>query len=221
MWVARFKLKDDEDIYSPLCIKNKVECFAMPHTNFEKSGKIHLLVGLVISGKEHQKNKFVADLKQEHRIVSVERHHDFLLVHAQHPISRETMAEIKVFYNPQYLMAKPVHLTLDGWEYWEVACIERAELNRLVDAAIKQYHGVLISIGQETLRNVANLGFTPELTDKQLEALKLAYKEGYYEYPRNLTILELAKRVRKSYSTFQEHLRKAESKLIDYFIRYK
>lgn len=221
MWVARFKLRDDEDIYAPLCIKYRVECFAFPYTHFEKGGKIHLLVGIVMSGKETQKHQFVAELRKESRIVNVESYHDFLLVHAQHPASRENRAEIKRFYNPQYIMAKPVHLTLDGWEYWEVACVDREELNELINAAVKYYHGELIFMQRETLKNIASLGFIPELTEKQLEALKLAHKEGYYRYPRNLTIPDLAKRVKKSYSTFQEHLRKAENQLVDYFLKYK
>ncbi len=221
MWIARFKLRDDEDVYLPVCLRNKVECFAIPYTNFEKGGKIHLLVGIVMNGKESQKQKFVTDLGKERQIVSIDRHHDFLLIHARHSASREAKAEIKIFYNPQYLMAKPVHLRLDGWEYWEVACVDRVELNKLVDAAIKYYHGELTSIKEENLHNIANLGFTPELTEKQLEALKLAYKEGYYGYPRKLTIPELAGRIKKSYSTFHEHLRKAENKLIDYFLMYR
>jgi predicted DNA binding protein len=221
MWVARFKLHDDEDIYSSICLKNKVECFAIPYTNFEKKGKINLIVGMILIGEERNKKSFIDDLKKDRRIVSVERYHDFILVHAAHPVSRESRAEIKRFYNPEYIIVRPVHLTIDGWESWEVACIDRKELNKLIDAAIKYYHGKLISVQEETLHNVASLGFLPELTDKQLESLKLAYKEGYYSYPHALTIPNLAKKAKKSYSTFQEHLSKAENKLVEHFLKYR
>jgi len=99
--------------------------------------------------------------------------------------------------------------------------LSREELNRLVQASIKHYNGKLLSLRQETVKSVASLELVPTFTDKQLEALKIAYKEGYYRYPRKLTIPQLAKSIKRSYSTFQENLRKAENKLIDHFLRYR
>ena len=221
MWVAKFKLKDEEDIYSPCCEKFKVEFFAVPYTHFIKNNRVNLLVGGVISGSEQNKSDFVDCIKKDKRVKKVERHHDYILVHAQHPLSREARAEITTFYNPQYLRVKPVHVAIDGWEYWEVACIDRDELNKLVQAAKRNYNGKLFSMKQEKIKGVASLEIAPDLTDKQLEALKIALKEGYYEYPRTLTIPQLAKMAKKSYSTFQEHLRRAENKIIDYFFKYR
>jgi len=221
MWIAKFKLMDDKDIYSPLCKKYKIDFFAVPYTQFTKDKKINLLVGGVISGSEENKKQFVVGLKNDPRVKSVERYHDFILVHAQHQLSRETEAEIKIFYNPQYIRTKPIHVAIDGWEYWEVASLNREELNKLIHVAIKYYGGELFSIKKEILKSVTSLETTPHLTAKQLEAIKLAYKEGYYNYPRRLTIPQLAKSVKRSYSTFQENLRKAENKLIDYFLKYR
>ncbi len=221
MWIARFKLKDDEDIYSPLCERFNISFYAVPYTTFIKENKIHALVGGVISGNEENKKKFIHEVKKDKRVQSVEIHNDFIFVHATHKLSRESRAEIKIFYNPEYIRVKPVHVSGDGWEYWEVACLDRNELNKLIDAAEKYYHGELFSVKEEKLKAITSLTITPNLTDKQLEALKLAYHEGYYEYPRTLTINDLSKRLKKSYSTFQEHLRKAENKLIDYFLKYR
>jgi predicted DNA binding protein len=221
MWIAKFKLKDDEDIYSPLCIKHKIELFAIPLTNFEKNKKINLLLSAIISGKEENKKQFLKELKKDKRVKKVEYHHDFLIIHAQHPISREARAEIKIFYNPQYIQAKPIHLSTDGWEYWEIACLDRNELNKIISAACKHYHGKLFSIKEETLKNITSHELMPSLTPKQFETLQTAFKQGYYNYPRKLTIQQLAKQTKKSYTTFQEHLRKAENKLISYFLKYR
>ncbi len=221
MWVAKFKLKDDEDIYSHLCKKYKVEFFAVPYTTFIKNKKIHLLVGGVISGSEENIKKFIQGVKKDKRVKTVEQHHDFIFVHAQHPISRETKAEIRIFYNPQYIRAKPIHVASDGWEYWEVACLDRKELNKLLRASTKYYHGELFSIKNEKLKSVTSLELTPSLTKKQLEAILIAFKRGYYNYPRKLTIPELAKTIKKSYSTFQENLRKAENKIVEHFFKYR
>ncbi len=221
MWVAKFKIKDDEDIFTPLCAKYKVEFFAHPYSVFEKQNKINLFVGGLISGAEKDKNNWLKEVKKDKRVKSVEQYHDFILFYIQHPLSREIKAEIKIFYNPEFIRVKPVFLNVDGWETWEVACLDRLQLNNLINTAEKYYHGELVYVRKENLKDIASLEFAPSLTEKQFEALKLAYKEGYYNYPRRKTLPQLAGSIKKSYSTFHENLSKAENKLIDYFLKYR
>jgi predicted DNA binding protein len=53
------------------------------------------------------------------------------------------------------------------------------------------------------------------LSSRQQEALALARKLGYYEWPRKVTAGELADELGVAKTTFLEHLRRAESKLLD------
>ena len=55
----------------------------------------------------------------------------------------------------------------------------------------------------------------PFMTERQKEALQLAVKNGYYEYPRQIDLMKLAKIMKVSYSTFQFHLRRAENKIMN------
>jgi|GEM_PF-3949705 len=55
----------------------------------------------------------------------------------------------------------------------------------------------------------------PRLTDRQREALELAYYGGYFESPKELSGLELAEQMGISSSSFNTHLRAAERKLLD------
>ncbi len=221
LWVAKFRLKDDRDIYTPFCKKLKVEFFAFPYTSYLKSKTINLLVGGILSGSEKHKKEFVEHLSNDKRVQSIQQHHDFILVHAQHPTSREAQSAIRIFYNPLFIKTKPVHLAADGWEYWEVASLDRSALNRLIQTATRYYQGKLLSLKREKIHSIASLEFAPRFTEKQLGALRTAYKEGYYNYPRKRTIPQLASLTKKSYSTFQENLRKAENKLIAYFLKYR
>ena len=221
MWVAKFKLKDDKDIYTSLCKKYDIEFYAYPYTNFIKNKKINLVVGGIISGLGNNKKRFINELRKDKRVKTIDRYHDFIIVHVQHPLSRESKAEIGIFYNPQYIIVKPVHASSDGWEYWEVACLDRKELNKLVKIAEENYHGKLFSIMEEKVKGITSLGLMPGLTDKQNEILRIAYKKGYYGYPRKVTINQIAKEVKKSYSTVQEILRRAESKMIEFFLKYR
>ena len=117
-------------------------------------------------------------------------------------------------------MIKPIYMDTSGWEHYEVGCIDRDELNKIITTSKKLYEGKLKSITEEKIV-VSSFSKAPHLTEKQAEALTTAYKEGYYDYPRKLKLEDLAKLKKRSYSTFQEHLRKAEKKVMDFFLTEK
>jgi len=52
------------------------------------------------------------------------------------------------------------------------------------------------------------------LTDRQLSVLETAYREGYYDWPRERTAEEVAESLDISSSTLHQHLRRAEAKLL-------
>lgn len=60
----------------------------------------------------------------------------------------------------------------------------------------------------------------PDLSEGQEGALLTALQEGYYEIPRETTTSELADRLDISRRTFEEHLRRAENKLVKSFAQY-
>ncbi|UCG02715.1 MAG: helix-turn-helix domain-containing protein [Candidatus Heimdallarchaeota archaeon] len=57
-----------------------------------------------------------------------------------------------------------------------------------------------------------------DLTLKQQEVLKLAYTKGYYELPRSIFLEDLAKEMNIHRRTYEEHLRKAEKKIMSYLV---
>lgn len=52
------------------------------------------------------------------------------------------------------------------------------------------------------------------LTEKQMEAVLTAHRYGYYNLPRNADVQAIAAKVKVPRTTFQEHLMKAENKLV-------
>ncbi|WP_237710106.1 helix-turn-helix domain-containing protein [Pyrococcus sp. ST04] len=54
-----------------------------------------------------------------------------------------------------------------------------------------------------------------KLTKRQAEVLLLAYKSGYFDEPRRITLRELADMLGLSTSTVKEHLRKGLKKVLD------
>jgi predicted DNA binding protein len=53
-----------------------------------------------------------------------------------------------------------------------------------------------------------------DITERQLAALQLALERGYYEQPRKTSLRDLADQTAVARSTYEEHLRKAENKLL-------
>ena len=56
--------------------------------------------------------------------------------------------------------------------------------------------------------------FHKDLTRKQYQAIMKAYDQGYYEIPRNVSVDVLAEELNISRRTYEEHLRKAEKKIM-------
>ena len=52
------------------------------------------------------------------------------------------------------------------------------------------------------------------LTDKQKHAFDLAVEHGYYGIPKRTDLAKLSRMMKISLATYQEHLRRAESKII-------
>ena len=75
----------------------------------------------------------------------------------------------------------------------------------------------MLILDLSTLEKISNISFTkllPEITKNQKEALELAINNGYYDYPKKIKMEKLAKMMKISYSTYQAHLKKAESKIL-------
>ena len=60
----------------------------------------------------------------------------------------------------------------------------------------------------------------PALTDRQREVLALAVERGYYEIPRETTTAALAEELDVSRRTVEDHLRRAERKLLTSLVSY-
>jgi len=107
-----------------------------------------------------------------------------------------------------------------GWEYYRVVAFRQKEVKGLLDEFEKRgftcevvrkvpFDGFLAS----SLTLTADALFS-DLTKKQADALLTAYNYGYYKLPRTADVKTIAKSRRIPRTTFQEHLKKAENKLV-------
>ena len=108
-----------------------------------------------------------------------------------------------------------------GWERYRVFSWDKSHILRLVnliqqnggEVRVESAHQVsLPSFTSEMLVPVGDLAYG--LTVKQREVLIMAIERGYFESPARTSAEEMARSSDLSRSTFMEHLRKAEGKLL-------
>ena len=121
-------------------------------------------------------------------------------------------------YNCLY---QPPTVHRQGWEEYSLIAFDEDDIRALHDdlAADREIE-VVSKTGLEE-SEIPHSMLTPidrlfgELTDRQLAALQLALENGYYEQPRNCSVADLAEQTTVARATFEEHLRKAENRLLN------
>ncbi len=115
---------------------------------------------------------------------------------------------------------QPPTVHTNGWEQYSLIAFDPADIRELhADLDADRQIDVVSKTGLEQTEIPHSL-LTPidqlfgSLTDRQLAALQIALEHGYYEQPRACSISDLAERTTVARATFEEHLRKAENKLL-------
>lgn len=103
--------------------------------------------------------------------------------------------------------AEPVELE-KGYEIHTVVAPNPNDLKKLLEEFEGFGEVKVQKIGTPVIRKEAY-----GLTDKQMQALGTAMRNGYYSWPRKATLEELARTIGLKRRAFQENLRKAEAKV--------
>lgn len=199
------------------CQKFQLLVFSYPSTWYEQKGhKFATTTCYFQSQDEEKKRKFLADLKADHRITNLEVAGDTFT----YEINLGKKGEHVMLYRPQQIFfVKPTINHFDGHEYWEVASWKRDELEKFIKR-LKEHMDVatILKLESSLLTDVYFPNVMPKLSVGQKNALELAYQNGYYSYPHKITLEQMAKKAKIGISTFQEHLRKGELKLLPVII---
>jgi predicted DNA binding protein len=107
-----------------------------------------------------------------------------------------------------------------GWEYYRLISFNDKDL-RKVFSTLEGYCNLEIisrravpsGAVKETML-VSTSSLFGGLTRKQVQALVFALENGYYQVPKKVTTEEMASKLRLPRTTYEEHLRKAEGKVL-------
>ena len=108
----------------------------------------------------------------------------------------------------------------NGWEERRVIGFREADYKRLFRGLADLGPVEILQkkvFAQGTIRDAFVISLSSvfsELTDRQLDAIQAALDHGYYQVPKKTTAEEIARRQRVPRTTYEEHVRKAESKIL-------
>ena len=121
--------------------------------------------------------------------------------------------------DPSLLMIPPIAYE-NGWEYFRLIAFRHEGITKLLTKLRESGFNV------EILRKTPFDGYIASsltlstdtlfsgLTEKQMDALLAAYAQGYFRFPRGSDLQTIASKEKIGRTTFLEHLKKGENKII-------
>ena len=121
--------------------------------------------------------------------------------------------------DPTLLLIPPIAYE-DGWEHLRLIAFKHENVKKLL-AKLRE-DGFEVEIVRKKPFDgyiASSLTLTTDalfsgLTNKQVDALLTAYAQGYFRFPRGTDLQTIASKEKISRTTFLEHLKKAENKII-------
>jgi len=215
MWILKLKIKHDCTIGNR-CEKYQVSSYSIPLGNWTEKGFSYTSERHTLEGDEKNIKKFIRDIKKDKRVECLEVDKNTLFF-----IGKSKNQKIpSSFYTSKMFFPKPVYVDKQGYEIWEVASWDRKVLTGFLEKLERQ-KGMkieMLSFKDTKLNDVYFPSIMPKLTEKQKRAFELAVQEGYYDIPKRTDLNKLSKMMKISLATYQEHLKRAEAKVIPKFV---
>jgi predicted DNA binding protein len=221
MWTLKIRVREKWNIYNEKTARHKIKLYFYSQNHYEENGKVYFVASGIIEGDEKQKRKFLLDLKKDKKVMNIEWNNDFFVCMYSEPKTSQRAEAVKIAYNPRLIFLKPTIIDEEGWEEWEIASTKRQDLEAFIKYAktLPNVESQLFHLKQQKISSLMIYAMLPKLTLKQKTALVLAVENGYYGYPRKITLEQLAKQMKLSVSTYQFHLAKAEAKLMPFLTK--
>ncbi|MCX6798914.1 MAG: helix-turn-helix domain-containing protein [Candidatus Diapherotrites archaeon] len=213
MWTLKMKFWHEGSAVIPFAQKYKLTILTFPLNRFAKGGKIFLTSAHIVLGEKKSVVAYLKEISGNPRYLNLEFEGNLVVYTI---VAKKGASHLQMYLDPELIFVKPIIVKPDGFEYLEVAALNKKVLTRFLKTAQRWVKIDVQSISNEKIRDFYIPHFLPDLTEKQKKAILLAYKNGYYDFPKRTEIQRLAKLAGLSPSAFQEHLRRAEQKLIPF-----
>lgn len=212
MYLAKLYWKHD-CILGRRAEKFKVKVAGFP-MDFYKDGKyVYYSHFERLFGKDEDIKEFIADLKIDKRIKEFQQYGSTVFFSYR----MDKKVPTTNYYKKVFFL-KPVVVDKEGVEHWEVASWKKQHLNEFISKTKNDIQGLeffkVESIKKASLDDIYFFQFSPKLSEKQKKAMELAVENGYFDFPKKIELKQLAEKMGVSLSTYREHLRIAQKKVM-------
>lgn len=148
---------------------------------------------------------------EDAKLIPLKNGHYYLYTRAKlprHPNAEEAF-EILELQKRGFLIFEKGTMTREE-SFLYVVCEENL-VPEVISAIKRIYNAEVASIEDYTPKE----GIFSKLTEKQLKTLLVAYKSGYFDNPKRVTLRDLSQMLGLSPSTVKEHLRKGLKKVLE------
>ena len=210
MWVCRLEVWHENCIYLTNSSKHNVIVSIYPLSSHLEGRYRYLTHLAIINGKKEDVAKFIESIRKDKRCLQLQGSGNFYLMYLK---MENTDRHTSYYYTSKIFFFKPI-IHNHGSEEWYFGVWERETATNLLKIFKKHFHVKLISIKEEESLDFFLPQVMPKMTEKQKLAMQIAIRNGYYAFPRKTDLASLAKIMGVSRVTFQEHLRKAENRIL-------
>jgi len=215
MYILKFQVENRDSVYSLLTKKYNVIDYLYPLDVYKK-GKNYYITGIhLLEGDPKEKAKFCKELRKNKKVVHFENYggNAVVLIKEEETFYRET-------YSAEFFHPSPVIIS-KGEETWTIGSWDHDKLNDVLKS-LEEHTNKFRNLNLQKFGRLKSdeLHFPkllPKIAPQQRVAFQFALANGYYNYPRKKDLKALAKMMGVSLSTYQEHLRRAECKLMPMF----
>ncbi|MFH1391836.1 MAG: helix-turn-helix domain-containing protein [Candidatus Diapherotrites archaeon] len=214
MFLGGFKLYHDDCPIVNRCVKFGTDVISYPGHHYKKNNvEFTSTFCKFRDADKGLQRKFLSDLRKDPECKKLDVWGDnffyeySLGTHGEH---------VMLYFNLSLMFTRPTINSRDGHEYWEIAATNKEIITEFFDNLKKHMTTAeIIYIREDNDIDFVFPLATRKLSKTQKKVLKIALEKNYYSFPRKADLAEIAKECGTSIPTVQEHLRKAEAKILN------
>lgn len=205
----KLKVDSKKQFLGRMARKHKVSITGYPLSYYKDDKWIYLTQCGLMFGSDARKKALLKDIRKQKDFVKIDIKNDFAILITKQPLFTEP------FWSPHIIRPSPVIINWkENKHTWHMASFEKKYLMDIFNLAKKNLGAKMLQLQQEKISNISIVHVLPKITKRQKMALDIAINNGYYAYPKKVKLEQLAKIMGISYSTYQQHLKKAEGALL-------
>jgi len=218
MWQLKFEYTHSDCLYTRKLLQLGLTMYGFPLIHYQSQKEFRFTGLQLLSGSPQNIGEYMSYIRNHPKIGHTSKIGSSALLFQMR--IKSNIEYYRTLYDPRLIYLSPIEHSL-GREVIHVASWDRALLEKILHNIKRNPHTRRFKLHyftQKPLTSIFLPQISPKMTARQRYLMTLAKSKGYYEYPRGISLQELAKILNISTPAVHESLRRAERKVMDFFI---